>query len=212
MVPTQYGNVPDVAFEEIKAYTAQQQQSGSIALPTVSFVSGINNPTNSSMTFSDTISNSARPTARDLLGHNSSVLARSRSLASHSTARPTVAAVSTYGNNSTYQTPLFPTNKPAFQTPTRYGINRALSNSTQHNNALPSGSYTSSPTYNHHRSIPLGVPANIKHRYPTHYHPHSHHHSTNSVNNSAAATPNHDQQRPRYDTTYRTSFIKPLSP
>jgi hypothetical protein len=214
VIPTQYGNVPDVAFEEIKQFTAQQQQAGPIPLSTSSWVSNISNPANSSTTISDTISNQTRPGARDLFGNSSNGLTRSRSLAYHSTARPTAAAAaSTYINNPTYQTPSFPTNKQAFQTPTRYGVSRFLSNGTSNNNLLPSGSYTSSPNYHSNRSIPIGIPSNIKHRYTTHHHPiHRHHHTPNGVSNSATATPNNDQQRPRYETTYRSSFIKPLAP
>jgi len=215
VIPTQYGNVPDVAFEEIKQFTAQQQQPGPIPLSTTSFVSNISNPANSSTTISDTISNQTRPGARDLFGNSSNGLTRSRSLAYHSAARPpAAAAASTYINNPAYQTPLFPTNKQTFQTPNRYGVSRFLSNGTSSNNLLSPGSHTSLSTYGSNRSIPIGIPSNIKHRYSTHHHPHHHHHhhTPNGVSNSATATPNNDQQLPRYETTYRSSFIKPLAP
>ncbi|UJR22745.1 hypothetical protein I4U23_025777 [Adineta vaga] len=218
MIPTQYGNVPDVAFEEIQQYTTQQQKpTESIPNSTSSFASTMNNPTNSSTASSDLISNQTRSSGRDSYSNRSVGLARSRSLASQSNIRPSVAAASTYVSNPSYQTPIF-TNRPSFLTPNRSGVGRPLTNNGSNQNSFASAStiYTSS------RSIPVSVPANVKHRYTNHHQPHHHHHHhyhhqqqhnlPNNTINPMTGTVNNDQQRARYDTTYRSSFIRPLEP
>ncbi len=210
MVPTQFGNVPDVAFEEIKQLrTLQQQQSGSIAVPISSFVSTNNNTVNTSNTPSDTISNQTRTTARDLSVNPSNGVTRSRSLASNSLVRPSVAAASTYLSNPAYQTPLFATNKQSFLTPTRFGISRLLTGGIPNNSSLPPAPSSSSTSYASNRSLPISTIPNIKHRYTNNPHNHT---PIVTVNSAGAAATSNDPQRPHYETTYRASFIKPLAP
>jgi hypothetical protein len=208
VVPTQFGNVPDVAFEEIQQIRAQQQQQqpGVIPLPTSSFASTLSNPVNQT---SDTNVNQTRATARDLSVNNSSNLLRSRSLATNTTIRPTVAAASTYVSNPAYQTPLFATNKQSLLSAPRFGVNRLLTGGATNNNSNPPGPSTSSTSYVSNRSLPISTSPNIKHRHTNHRH-----HPIVAINSSAATTAatNNEQQRPHYETTYRASFIKPLAP
>ncbi|CAF1109701.1 unnamed protein product [Adineta steineri] len=215
MIPTQYGNVPDVAFEEIKQYTTQQQQQqpGSIPIPTSSYASTISNPASGITISNDIASSQTRSVSRDVYANHSSGLTRSRSLAGPPNSRPSVAAASTYISNPAYQTPMFTTNRQTFLAPTRFGVSRLLNNNAPaHHNSFSSGS----TIYASNRHVPLGVPANVKHRFTPHHphhHPHYHHYHTPSVaTNSVTETLNNDQQRSRYDTTYRSSFIKPLAP
>jgi len=215
VIPTQFGNVPDVAFEEIQQLRAQQQQqTGSIPLPTSSFASTNNNPVNSSNITIDTIANQIRPTVRDLSVNNPTGLVRSRSLAPNSTVRPSVVASSTYLSNPAYQTPLFATNKQSFLAPTRFGVSRLLTNGIPNNNSLPPAPSSSSTSYASHRSLPISTVPNIKHRYTSYNNNRNHHHPASVIVNSGATktTNNNDQQRPHYETTYRASFIKPLAP
>jgi len=212
MIPTQFGNVPDIAFEEIKQLRAlQQQQGGLISLPVSSLVSTNNNPVNSSNTPSETISNQTRSTTRDSSVNQSNGLARSRSLAS----KTSVAAASTYVSNPAYQTPLFATNKQSFFTPTRFGVSRLLTSGIPNNNSIPPAPSTSSTSYASNRSLPISTAPNIKHRHTNnnhhHHHNHNHNHPPTVLVNSATTT-NNDQRRPHYETTYRASFIKPLAP
>jgi len=203
VIPTQFGNVPDVAFEEIKQWRAQQQQQNVlIPLPTSSFGSTNNNPVNSSNTTSETISNQVRPTARDLPINHSSALVRSRSLASNTAVRPSIAAPS-------YQTSLFNTNKQSFLTPTRFGVSRLLTGGIPNNNSHAPAPASSSTSYASNRSLPISTSPNIKHRHTNNHH---HHHPPSVTINSVATTANNDQQRPHYETTYRASFLKPLVP
>jgi hypothetical protein len=210
VIPTQFGNVPDVAFEEIKEIRAQQQQQqpGSIPIPTSSFASTISNPNN---TTSDPNSIQTRSTARDSSVNNSNNLARSRSLASNTNVRPSIAAASTYVSNPAYQTPLFATNKQqSFLSPPRFGVNRFLTGGPTNNNPLPPAPSTSSTSYASNRSLPISTSPNIKYRHGNH---HNHHHNQPAVTiNSAATATNNEQTRPHYETTYRASFIKPLAP
>lgn len=205
MIPTQFGNVPDVAFEEIKQFRAQQQQqqTGSIHAPTSSFA-----PTNPSNITSDTNSNQIRPSARDLSLNPANGLVRSRSLAANTGTRPSVAAASTYLSNPSHQTPIFGTNKHSFMTPNRYGVGRLFTNNNSHPPA-PSSSSTSFAT---NRSLPVNTSLNIKSRHTNNY---SRHHPPSVTVNTAAVTAtgtNNDQHRSHYETTYRASFIKPLAP
>ncbi|CAF0929665.1 unnamed protein product [Rotaria sordida] len=230
MIPTQFGNVPDVAYEEIKQLRAQQQQLGTISLSTSSFTSTINNnSTNSSNTNIDTNSNQTRPTNRDTSINHSNGVLRSRSL--NSNGRPTIAPASTYINNSVYQSPLLTTNKQTFLTPARLGIHRSFNNGTAHNNnnnnnnnnhtnnnnhnhttttnnnnnTLPPVPSISSTSYVSNRSLPTA----IKHRHMTN---NRNHPSTVTINTAAATTINNDEQHSTYETTYRSSFFKPLVP
>ncbi len=196
MIPTQFGNVPDVALEEIKQWRAQQQQQQQNGLiPTSSFGS-ISNTT------SETISNQVRPTARDLSINSSNGLVRSRSLALNNTVRPSIA-------NPAYQTSLLTTNKQSFLTPTRFGVSRLLTGGIPNNNSHVLPPASSSTSYASNRSLPISTVPNIKNR---HTNNHNHHHPPSVTVNSVATTANNDQQRPHYETTYRSSFLKPLVP
>ncbi|CAF4147548.1 unnamed protein product [Rotaria sp. Silwood2] len=202
LISTQFGNVPDVAYEEIKQLRAQQQ-FGSIPLSTTALTPAINNSSNSSNTNIDTISNQTRPTVRDISINHSNGVLRSRSLNSNN--RPTIAPASTYINNSVYQASLLTTNKQTFLTPARFGVHRSLTNGASHNNnILPPGPSTSSSSYISNRSLPT----TIKHR---HMNNNRNHPSTVTIN-TAATTINNDEQRLNYETTYRASFFKPLVP
>jgi len=201
MVPTQFGNIPDVAVEEIKQLRALQQQSGSVPLP----ASTNNNPVN---TPSDTNSIPTRTTSRDLSINQPNGVVRSRSLATNSTVRPSVAAASTYVSNPAYQTPLFATNKQSFFTPTRFGVSRLLTSGIPNNNSIPPAPSASSTSYASNRSLPISTAPNIKHRHTNHHH----HHPPSVTVNSTATTANNDEQLAHYETTYRASFIKPLVP
>lgn len=217
VIPTQFGNVPDVAFEEIKQFRAQQQQqqqlqqNGSINLSTSALISN-NNINNSSNTATDINTNQNRSTARDLSINPTNGLVRSRSLAANGTIRPSVAAASTYVSNPAHQTPLFATNKQSFVAPTRFGAGRLFSNGHINTHAHPPGPSSSSTSYASNRSLPINTSPNIKHRHGNHY---ARHHPPSVTINSAAAattTTTNDPQRPHYETTYRASFIKPLAP
>ena len=216
MVPTQFGNVPDVAWEELKQIrTQQQQQIGSIPAPGSSFASTTNNHQPASTT--DVISSLARPTARDATIAHANNLVRSRSLAANSTARPSVAASSTHVSNPAQQTLLFTTNKPSFLTPTRFGVGRLTTNNLSINNSHAPGPSSSSTSYASNRSLPVNTSSPLKNRYSNAHNHHSHYPPTVTINapatttTSTAAT-NNDQQRSVYETTYRASFFKPLAP
>lgn len=207
MVPTQFGNVPDVAWEELKQIRAQQQQQiGSIPPPAASLAST-----------TDAIPSSIRSTARDATIAQANNLVRSRSLAANSIARPSAAASSTHVSNPAQQTLLFTTNKPSFLTPTRFGVGRLTANNLSINNSHPSGPSTSSTSYASSRSLPVNNSSPLKNRYNNAHNHHSHYPPTVTINapatttTSAAAT-NNDQQRSVYETTYRASFFKPLAP
>jgi len=187
MIPTQFGHIPDLAFEEIKQLRAQQaqiQQPGS--LPFSSPVFGTAAAAAPSATPPES---TTRPNARDLSINHLNGIVRSRSLASNSTSRPSVAPLSTNGNHS-----IFPSTKT---TTNRFGLNRVM---TGTGGANPSGPSSSSMSYASHRSLPISTAPNIKPR-PGH-HPPQH----------AASTVTTNPQRPHYETTYRSSFIKPLAP
>jgi len=65
MIPTQFGHLPDVAFEDLKQLRVQQQP-GSVLFSAPSFNPTITNSNNSSTnTTSDTNINQTRPTVRD---------------------------------------------------------------------------------------------------------------------------------------------------
>ncbi len=216
MIPTQFGNVPDVALEEIKQFRAQQQQQlGSIPLQSLPFASISNNLVNSSNTTSDTIANQIRSTNRDLSINSSNALVRSRSLATNAAPRPSIVNTSSFVVNPTHQTPLLTTNKQSFFSgPTRFGVSRLLTNGIPNNNLLPPGPSTSSSSYGSNRSLPISTSPNIR---PRHIHIHNNnnnnsHHPPSITINSATTTTTNDQQRPHYETTYRTSFLKPLVP
>ncbi|CAF3653948.1 unnamed protein product [Rotaria socialis] len=205
MIQTQFGNVPDVAYEEIKQFRAQQQFS-SMQSPMSSFSSSSNNSTTSSSAISDAVTNQTRPTARETSVNNPSGLARSRSLAVNPNGRTAMATASTYINNSVYQSPIFTHNKQTFLNPPRFGVNRSHSNGGSHNHGNPSGPSTSSTSFASNRSG-NGSP-NAKQR-PVN---HRRHHPTTVTVNTAATTINSEDQRLNFETTYRSSFFKPIVP
>lgn len=221
VVPTQFGNVPDVAWEEVKQIRAQQQQqqTGSIPAPVSSLASS---STASQANTTDVLPSSTRATSRDATVAHANSLVRSRSLAANSTARPSAAAMataapSTHVSNPAQQTLLFTTNKPSFLTPTRFGVGRLTANNLATNNAHPPGPSSSSTSYTSNRSLPVNTSSNFKSRYANTHNHHSHYGPTVTINapatttTSTAAT-NNDQQRSVYETTYRASFFKPLAP
>ncbi|CAF2307249.1 unnamed protein product [Rotaria sp. Silwood2] len=212
MIPTQFGHVPDVAFEEIKQMRNQQQQQqqpASLPFFAPTFASTLNNPSINSSTTNDTLflsSSQSRPTARDITITNSTGTTRSRSLASNAVNRPTIMANSTNVNNSIYQTPLVTTNKQLFSTPTRYGISRLNPSMTTINSSLPLGPTSSQNSYASTRTLPITTSPNIKQR-------NNHYHQPATVTATLSNTStNNEQQRSHYETTYRSSFIKPLVP
>jgi hypothetical protein len=216
VIPTQFGHVPDVAFEEIKQMRNQQQQQP-VSLPfyAPTFVSTTSNPSINSPSSNDSLflsSNQARPTARENPIINPTGTIRSRSLANTYTNRASVAAASTNVSNPAYQTPIFVTNKQSFSTPTRYGIGRINPPPVVTNNSLPSGpSSSSTSTYFNNRSLPISTSINIRHR----ANPHSQQSNVPAAlsnPSSSTTTANNGQPRSHYETTYRSSFIKPLAP
>ena len=187
MIPTQFGHIPDLAFEEIKQLRAQQaqvQQPGSI--PFSSPVFGTAAPT------ATPPESTTRTNARELSINHLNGIVRSRSLASNSTSRPAVPPLSTNGNHS-----IFPSTKA---TTNRFGLHRVMTGAGAVAANPPGPSSSSSMSYASHRSLPISTAPNIKPR-PGH-HPSQH----------ATSTVNTDPQRPHYETTYRSSFIKPLAP
>jgi len=216
VIPTQFGHVPDVAFEEIKQMRYQQQQQP-VSLPffAPTFVSttsspSINTPSNNETLFLS--SNQARPTARDVSVNNSTGTSRSRSLVNNQANRSSIAAASTNVSNPAYQTPLFTTNKQTFLTPTRFGIGRLNPPTT--NNSNPSGPSSSSTSYISNRNLPISTSPNIKHRTNPHQQQSTAAAGLSNPSSLAATTTtaNNGQQRSHYETTYRSSFIKPLVP
>jgi hypothetical protein len=219
VISTQFGHVPDVAFEEIKEMRSQQQQPVSLPFFAPTFVSTSSNPRINSHSNSDTLflsSNQSRPTVRDVPVNNSTGTLRSRSLANNTTNRTSVAAASTNVNNPIYQTPLVVTNKQTYLTPTRFGIGRInppppqQSTITTANNSLPSGPSSSSTGYINNRNLPISTSPNIRYR-PNPPQQQSTLATTLS-NPTSSSTKNNDQQRSHYETTYQSSFIKPLVP
>lgn len=190
MIPTQFGHIPDLAFEEIKQLRAQQaqvQQPGSI--PFSSSVFGTAAPT------ATPPESTTRTNARELSINHLNGIVRSRSLASNSTSRPSVPPLSTNGNHS-----IFPSTKI---TTNRFGLNRVMTGTGPSN---PPGPSSSAMSYASHRSLPISTSPNIKPR------PGGHHPPQHATTTTAAATVSTDPQRPHYETTYRSSFIKPLAP
>lgn len=215
MIPTQFGNIPDVAFEELKQLRAQQQPGAPPLVSTASVPLTNNNNNNNGTSNGSNVStneNPTRPTAREISMAHANGLVRSRSLAAaNSTARPSVAASSTFVSNPAYQTPLFSTNKQSFLTSTRFGPGRlftgGLANS---NNSHPSGPSTSSNSFTSNRSLPISTSPNIK---PRTLNQSNTHLPSVTVNTTTTTLPaNSDVQRAHYETTYRASFIKPLAP
>ncbi len=212
MISTQFGHVPDVAFEEIKQMRSQQQP---VSLPffAPTFVSTSSNPSINSSSNNDTLfltSNQTRPTVREVPVNNSTGTSRSRSLANNTTNRTSVAAASTNLNNPVYQAPLL-VNKQTYLTPTRFGIGRINPPpSIPTNNSLPSGPSSSSTAYINNRNLPISTSPNIRYRSNPHQQQPSI--ATALSNPTSSITTNNSQQNSHYETTYRSSFIKPLVP
>jgi hypothetical protein len=218
VISTQFGYVPDVAFEEIKQMRnpqqqQQQQQPMPLSFYAPTFVSSTSSPSINSPSSNDSLflsSNQARPTARELPGNNNTGTIRSRSLANSNINRASVVAASTNVSNPSYQTPLFATNKQNYSTPTRFGIGRINPPPLIANNALPSGpSLSSTSSYINNRNLTISTSPNIRQR--TNPHPQNNV-ATALSNPSSTTTTNNGQQRSHYETTYRSSFIKPLAP
>lgn len=219
MIPTQFGQVPDVAFEELRQIRGQtQQQPTSLPFFAPTFVSNNMTPSINASSTNDSLflsSNPARPTARDVAVNPSTNTIRSRSLANGNANTPnrsSVLAASTNVSNPSYQTPIFATNKQTFATPTRFGIGRinpppSLPTTINTlNTSLPSGSSSSSYIT---RNLPISTSPNIRSR----VNPQSTSISSilpNQTTNSSST--NNPIPRSHYETTYRSSFIKPLVP
>lgn len=214
MVGTQFGHVPDVAFEEIKQIRNQQmhQQPASMPFFAPTFGSNTSSPSINSPTTNDSLfisSHQARPTARDIIVHSNPGSTRSRSLAANSVTRPTVVPVSTNANNPTYPTAALPANKQAFSSPTRYNVTR-VNASTTINNSVPPGSNLSHNSYASNRSVPTNNASNVKPRAAHYQQPMA---VTNTLTNPTTTTTVGDgEQHSHYETTYRSSFVKPLVP
>ncbi|CAF1941006.1 unnamed protein product [Rotaria magnacalcarata] len=213
MIPTQFGLIPDVAFEEIKQMrNQQQQQQAPPSLPffAPSFASTLTNPSISSPTTNDTLflsSNQTRPTARDLPVTNAASTTRSRSLIPNQTNRPTVVAVPTNSSNSTYQPSVFSANKQTFSTPTRYGVTRLNQSIATTNGSVPPGLNALQNSYANGRSVQVNGPSsNVKR---------TNNGQQQALLNASYSNPPpqaNNEQRSHYETTYRASFIKPLVP
>ena len=193
MIPTQFGHIPDLAFEEIKQLRAQQAQlAQQSSLPFSTASLGLS-PTLNVNNSNDLANNLTRTAARDLSITHLNGVVRSRSLASNST-RPQIGSFGNGANSTVYSTGLFSNHKPANSSSNRYGIMRSGTGTINNNN--PPAPASSSLSYASNRSVPV----------------HSSTHARPRPANRSSATVNHDPQRPHYETTYRSSFIKPLAP
>lgn len=218
MIPTQFGHVPDVAFEEIKQSRNQPLQPQPASLPffAPTFASTVNNPSINSPTTNDTLfvsSSQARPTARDIPVNNNTGTIRSRSLASNAVSRPTVVPVSVNSSNSVYQQPVGTTTKPAFSTPTRYGIGRlnpSVSVATV-NNPVISGTNSSQNSFASTRSLPVNS-SNAKPNNNHYPQPITVRATLSNSSSPPAPLANDGHHSTHYETTYRSSFIRPLVP
>ncbi|CAF1087911.1 unnamed protein product [Adineta ricciae] len=221
MVSTQFGQIPDVAYEEIKQLYDEDQQrqqpqpislpfyaptfatsnNGATRSPAVSTISSNNSNTNFP-------SNQARSSPRDLPMNNSPAAARSRSLASNAANRSAVIAASTNISNPEYQTPLFETNRFTNASPTRYNpISRSSPSPLTINNSSPSRSNVSSISYAGNRNLPISTSPNVRGRMVHHQQSLN---APSADRNTSLMIRNNGQQRSNYETTYRSSFIKPL--
>ncbi|CAF0816017.1 unnamed protein product [Adineta ricciae] len=221
MISTQFGQIPDVAYEEIKQLYDEDQQrqqpqptslpfyaptfatsnNGATRSPAISTISS----NNSNINFP---SNQTRSSPRDLPVNNSPAAARSRSLASNAANRSAVIAASTNISNPEYQTPLFETNRFTNASPTRYNpTSRSNPSPLTINNSSPSRSNVSSISYAGNRNLPISTSPNVRSRMV-------HHQQSLNVpsadRNTSLMIRNNGQQRSNYETTYRSSFIKPL--
>ncbi|UJR26283.1 hypothetical protein I4U23_007621 [Adineta vaga] len=217
MISTQFGHIPDVAYEEIKQLynedqQRQQPQPASLPFYAPTFASSntrspsINTVSNNNNSYLS--SNQARSSPREMPGTNGSSTVRSRSLAPNLTNRSSVLAASTNISNPVYQTPLFETNKVTYSSSTRQNTtNRSNPSPLTINNSSPSGSNVSSISYAGNRNLPISTSPNVRSRMT--YHQQQQQPSTNPANTSLMIG-NNDQRRSNYETTYRASFIKPL--
>ena len=213
MITTQFGTVPDVAFEEIKQMR-NQQQPVSLPFSAPTFVSTTSSPSINTPSSNDSLflsSNQARPTVREIPGNNPTGTLRSRSLATNTANRPSVAAVLNNTSNPAYQTPIFTTNKQTSSIPTRYGIGRIEPPPLITNSALSLGPSSSSISYFSNRNLPISTSPNIRYRANPQQ-------STvagalsNPSSLTATTAANNGQNHGHYETTYRSSFAKPLIP
>lgn len=210
MVPTQFGQVPDVALEELKQLRQQQTQMPPAPPAPLSFsVPSFSPLTNSNSNSNDSNAFVARSTARDLSlnGSNPPGTVRSRSLAPNPPVRPSVLAASTNVSNPSYQTPIFAMNKQTSLNPTRFDIRRLnplTASPPAPEPVPPPAPASSSMSLASSRSVPnskafpappLAPPAPLISR------------SSNAPAPAGSASP-----RSQYETTYRASFIKPIVP
>ncbi|CAF1059906.1 unnamed protein product [Adineta steineri] len=218
MVSTQFGYIPDVAYEEIKKmYDEDEQrqqnppQPASLPFFAPSFTSNTRTPSINAPSSNNSLylsSNHTRPIVRDPPPSNAINTIRSRSLAANAANRASVVAASTNVSNPAYQTPLFATNKQTFTSPTRYGSNPSPPPAPV-NNSFPLGPTSSTVSYANSRSLPISTSPNVRVR--TNYHQPQANNASN-IPNPSLMIKSSDQQRSNYETTYRASFIKPLIP
>ena len=214
VIPSQFGQVPDVAFEEIKQMRSQHQlpqQPVSLPFYAPVFASTINSPSINSPTSDDSLfltSNQSRLAVRDAPVNHGTGTTRSRSLASNAN-RPSAIATSTKISNLSYQTPSFTTNKQAFSTPTRFGLSRLNPSITTINNSLVPESTASQNTNANDRNLPINSSPSIKQRNNQYRQPAT---VARDSLHPSSTTKDNKQQRTSYETTYQASFIKPLVP
>jgi hypothetical protein len=208
VISTQFGHIPDIAYEEIKRMHDEQQaqppQPASLPFFAPSFVSNTRSPSINASSNNNTLflsSNQTRPIDRDLSPNNSISVARTRSFASNAPHRTSVVAASTNVSNPVYQTPLFATNKQTASNPPRVGTNRS---------SPPPGPNSSSSSYAMNRSLPISTSPNVRHR--TNRQQQAQPTVANALSNPSLTIGNNGQPRSNYETTYRASFIKPIIP
>lgn len=210
VIPTQYGQVPDVALEELRQIRQQQIPQATpspvslqFSAPTFSPVSNSNSNALESNNFY------SRPTGREINVNNSMGAIRSRSLAPNPVVRQSVVAASTNVSNPTYQTPIFATNKQTYLNPTRFDIRRLNPTAAAPPlvPAAPPAPASSSMSHSSNRSVPTKNKSKIE-----------------TVPSGSQAAPltarmsnppsyaGSTSPRPQYETTYRASFIKPIVP
>lgn len=212
MVPTQYGQVPDVALEELRQIRQQQQQIPQATLspvslqfssPTFSPVSNANSNALESNNFY------SRPTGREINVNNPTGTIRSRSLAPNPVVRQSVVAASTNVSNPAYQTPIFATNKQTYLNPTRFDIRRL--NPTAAAPPLvfqpPPAPASSSMSHSSNRSVPTKNKSKIETLPSGSQAAPLAARMSNPPSYAGSTSP-----RPPYETTYRASFIKPIVP
>lgn len=212
VVTTQYGLVPDIAFDEMK----QIRQPVSIPLPvSLPFApptfQSITPPTiNFNQPFPEQpslLSNPARGTIRDTTISGTNVTARSRSLAPNPLLRSTFEPTAINLNNPTSRIPVLPQAKQSHLNPTKFDIRRLNPGITAPlpMPTAPAPPANSSMSYASSRSLPVNSSSQIK--------PIDDLSPRGQPNLLSPRQSNYpSRQNPQYETTYRASFIKPLVP